>query len=104
MLTKNVPFEEVYDILALRIIFDVNDEKEEKIQKKVSDTEKTLGISLDELQRRAVIQAVRSGIFILTGGPGTGKTTTINAIIHYFEKEELHLKVLRNLFLLLLFS
>lgn len=69
----------------LNIIID--DEKEEKIQKKVSDSEKTLGISLDELQRRAVIQAVRSGILILTGGPGTGKTTTINAIIHYFEKE-----------------
>ncbi len=65
----------------------INNEKEEKIQNKVANTEKALNISLDELQRQAVIQAVKSGILVITGGPGTGKTTTINTIIHYFEKE-----------------
>ena len=34
---------------------------------------------------QAVIEAVNSGLLIITGGPGTGKTTTINTIIRYFE-------------------
>ncbi len=42
-------------------------------------------ILLDEMQKNAVKTAAKSGIFILTGGPGTGKTTTINSIIRYFE-------------------
>lgn len=44
-------------------------------------------MELDTLQRRAVTEAVQNGIFILSGGPGTGKTTTINMIIRYFEQE-----------------
>lgn len=44
-------------------------------------------IELDELQQTAVTEAVQNGIFILTGGPGTGKTTTINTIIRFFESE-----------------
>ena len=47
--------------------------------------EKNSDISLDEMQRKAVETAARHGIFILTGGPGTGKTTTINSMIRYFE-------------------
>ena len=46
---------------------------------------------LDELQRKAVLESVRNSILILTGGPGTGKTTTINTIIRYFEGEGLDL-------------
>lgn len=41
------------------------------------------------MQKTAVVEAVYSGLMILTGGPGTGKTTTINAMIHYFEAEGL---------------
>lgn len=44
-------------------------------------------IQLDELQYRAVLEAIQNGLFILSGGPGTGKTTTINTIIRYFERE-----------------
>ena len=44
-------------------------------------------IHLDELQEKAVFEAVNSGLLVITGGPGTGKTTTINAIIQYFENE-----------------
>ena len=44
------------------------------------------GIEYEELQRRAIISAVSRGLMILTGGPGTGKTTTLNAIISLFEK------------------
>ena len=47
------------------------------------------GMELDDLQREAVLGAVRNGVFLLTGGPGTGKTTTINAMIRYFESEGL---------------
>ena len=48
-------------------------------------------IELDERQKEAVSEAVKNGLMILTGGPGTGKTTTINAIIHYFEAEDLEI-------------
>ena len=47
--------------------------------------EKHSDISLDEMQKKAVETAARYGICILTGGPGTGKTTTINSMIRYFE-------------------
>ena len=46
-------------------------------------------IELDELQEQAVLEAVSNGLLIITGGPGTGKTTTINTIIHYFEQEDM---------------
>ena len=45
------------------------------------------GMELDEHQVTAVKEAVRNGLLVITGGPGTGKTTTINTIIKYFELE-----------------
>lgn len=62
-----------------------NQEKSEEIVKQIEKLEKEQNFSLDELQRNAVTEAVKHGIFILSGGPGTGKTTTINMIIRYFE-------------------
>lgn len=59
----------------------------ESATKKVEKLEETLGIELDALQRQAVVDGASNGVFILTGGPGTGKTTTINVMIHYFESE-----------------
>lgn len=47
----------------------------------------SLKMELDDLQFRAVMECIKNGLFILTGGPGTGKTTTINMIIRYFESE-----------------
>ena len=61
--------------------------EEKKIKGRISEIERELDIELDELQHMAVLEAARNGIFILSGGPGTGKTTTINAIIRYFERE-----------------
>ena len=61
-------------------------------RKLLSDIEKLaggLGIELEELQLKAVLECIQNGIMILTGGPGTGKTTTINTIIHYFAAEGL---------------
>ncbi len=58
-----------------------------EIEHRLLAVEKQFQIVLDEMQRTAVIEAARNGILILTGGPGTGKTTTINAIIRFFEAE-----------------
>lgn len=44
------------------------------------------GISYETLQRQAITTAISRGLMVLTGGPGTGKTTTLNAIISIFEK------------------
>lgn len=59
------------------------------VRKRLQLIEQDTELSLDEMQRQAVIESVKHGILILTGGPGTGKTTTINAMIHYFESQGL---------------
>lgn len=61
--------------------------QEDALLKKIRALEKELDIDLDELQRKAVLESIRNGLLILSGGPGTGKTTTINTIIRYFEQE-----------------
>ncbi len=48
-----------------------------------------LSMDLDELQMQAVLSSIQNGVFILSGGPGTGKTTTINMMLRYFEAEGL---------------
>ncbi len=60
---------------------------DDRIRERIEGVTKDLDIELDELQSLAVTEAVKNGVFILTGGPGTGKTTTINAIIRFFERE-----------------
>ena len=60
-----------------------------EIEERVRRIEKQTGMKLDEHQMTAVKEAVRNGLLIITGGPGTGKTTTINTIIKYFEMEGL---------------
>ena len=57
------------------------------IEKRLSEIEKGEELSLDEMQHRAVLESVKHGLLILTGGPGTGKTTTINTMIQFFERE-----------------
>ena len=64
-------------------------DKEEHIRTKIEKITDSIHIELDELQYRAVVGAIQNGLFILSGGPGTGKTTTINTIIRYFEREGL---------------
>lgn len=68
----------------LDVSYDVSDAE---IEKRVKRIEKQTNIELDEQQLCAVKEAVRNGLLIITGGPGTGKTTTINTIIRYFEME-----------------
>ncbi len=66
----------------LDISYDVPDIE---IEAQIRKIEKQTNMQLDEHQVEAVKEAVRNGLFIITGGPGTGKTTTINTIIRYFE-------------------
>ena len=68
----------------LDIDCEMPEEMMEKRLKKVEEREK---IKLDIMQHRAVIEAIKHGLLILTGGPGTGKTTTINTMIQFFESE-----------------
>lgn len=63
------------------------------VQRRISQIEKETGTILDEMQKKAVTEAASHGLFILTGGPGTGKTTTINAIIRFFEGEGVELRL-----------
>lgn len=62
-------------------------DRRSRIEERLCGIEKESEIRLDSLQRKAVIEAVLNGIFILSGGPGTGKTTTINTMIKFFEQE-----------------
>lgn len=70
----------------LDIEYDVTDAE---IETRIKKIEKKTKMPLDEQQALAVKEAVRNGLFVITGGPGTGKTTTINSIIQYFEMEGL---------------
>lgn len=68
----------------LNASFDVQDIE---IEERLRQIEKQTKMDLDEHQVEAVKEAVRNGLLVITGGPGTGKTTTINTIIRYFELE-----------------
>lgn len=60
---------------------------DKKIMEKLGKLEDHEGVILDEMQEKAVIEAIKRGLLIITGGPGTGKTTTIKMVIKYFELE-----------------
>ena len=62
------------------------DNNRKNVEMQLDMLEQEQNIVLDQLQRDAVHGAAENGVFILSGGPGTGKTTTINAIIRYFER------------------
>ena len=66
---------------------------EEELEKRIKEIEKETKQVLDERQMQAVKEAVGHGLFLLTGGPGTGKTTTINTIIRYFRKDGLKIRL-----------
>jgi exodeoxyribonuclease V alpha subunit len=90
--TRNVYISSLYymELNTARMLCDLNckfNVEEKLINDRIQGVTKDLDIELDELQRTAVTEAVKNGVFILTGGPGTGKTTTINAIIRFFERE-----------------
>lgn len=80
------------ELNVARMLHDLNEQYDVSIDEiidRVKRIEKTENIELDEMQRDAVVEAVRNGVLVITGGPGTGKTTTINTIIKFFEAEGL---------------
>lgn len=82
------------ELNTARMLHDLNGTSsvpEEEVQRRISRIEKEEEILLDEAQRQAVLEAVRNGLLIVTGGPGTGKTTTITTMIRYFESEEMEI-------------
>lgn len=82
------------EMSTARMLCDLNitgEIDDQVILKKIAAIEKQTEMYLDEMQKRAVIEAVRCGLLIITGGPGTGKTTTINTLISYFESEGLQI-------------
>ena len=64
-------------------------EDEERVERRISQIQKETGT----VQEKAVKEAAGHGLLVLTGGPGTGKTTTINAIIRFFESEGAELRL-----------
>ena len=60
---------------------DPNKHEIKTIQEHIATVEKELGIQYDAIQKKAICDAIQNKVFILTGGPGTGKTTVINGII-----------------------
>ncbi|MFC2283378.1 MAG: ATPase, T2SS/T4P/T4SS family, partial [Lachnoanaerobaculum saburreum] len=78
------------ELAVAKMLVDINIKAKydsNKVEEKILNIEEKEGIVLDDLQRQAVIESISSGLIIITGGPGTGKTTTINTIIKYFESE-----------------
>ena len=80
------------ELNTAKMLHDLNvqyDISEVEVGEKLFRIEKDTDLQLDDMQRAAVVAAVRNGVTVLTGVPGTVKTTTINAMIHYFENEGL---------------
>ncbi len=75
------------ELLCAKKLFDLDiacETDQGMIEGKIRNLEKKEGIILDDIQRTAVVKAVMNGVTIITGGPGTGKTTIINMILKYF--------------------
>ncbi len=85
------------ELSCARMLHDLNVRAEEgaslsegeKVKKVLRSLEEEQSLTLDGLQRQALLQSVKSGLMLLVGGPGTGKTTTINIIIRYFVQQGL---------------
>ena len=82
------------ELNTAKMLHDLNvtaDIADDTVRKKLADIEAETHTTLEELQKEAVMQAVNHGLLVITGGPGTGKTTTINTLIHYFISEGLEI-------------
>ena len=91
--TRVYPSQYFYmEMNVARILHDLNikyDVPDISVEKCLLEIEKQSKLELGDMQKKAVKEAVNNGVLILTGGPGTGKTTTINAMIRFFESEDM---------------
>ena len=79
------------ELNCAKMLMDLNlisEYTETQFEHRIIPLQREMDMELDALQKQAVYEAAKHGVLIITGGPGTGKTTTINAIIHFFEQEE----------------
>ena len=75
------------ELNTAKMLHDLNvsdDIAEDAIENRLRQIEEDAEFSIGRTSATAVKEAVRNGVLVLTGGPGTGKTTTINAMIHFF--------------------
>lgn len=82
------------ELNAAKMLHDLNidcEMPEDMMERRLKKVEETEQIELDVMQHRAVIESIKHGLLVLTGGPGTGKTTTINTMIRFFESEGMSL-------------
>ncbi|MCD8326711.1 MAG: ATP-dependent RecD-like DNA helicase [Lachnospiraceae bacterium] len=82
------------ELNCARMLHDLNEavemtdtSAEAVLEKEIDAIAAEVSIELDEMQKRAVLTSIKNGLFILSGGPGTGKTTTVNMILKYFERQ-----------------
>ena len=77
---------ESYASQKLKIMLEFPPESITGVENALDSFEKRKNIKYADLQRKAIIEALSGGILLLTGGPGTGKTTAINAIIELYRQ------------------
>ncbi|KAF5071725.1 ATP-dependent RecD-like DNA helicase [anaerobic digester metagenome] len=73
-------------VARLRVLLSVDADQGRQVDKVITEIETAQGITYADQQRQAVALAARTGVLILTGGPGTGKTTTVRGIVALFQR------------------
>ena len=77
---------ETYIADKLCFLNDITKAKPAKLKEKIKELEEKNGISYDKIQKTAITKAITNNVTIITGGPGTGKTTIIKAIVYLFRE------------------
>lgn len=85
LFTPNMHRAEVYTAGRLMMMLQYPPQAITNIEKEIENIESERGIEYAALQKKAIVDALARGLLVLTGGPGTGKTTTLNAIIKILE-------------------
>lgn len=81
------------ELNTAKMLHDLNincDMPEEMMERRLCKVERAEEIKLDPKQHTAVIESIKHGLLVLTGGPGTGKTTTINTMIRFLRAKDEH--------------
>lgn len=77
----------ISDRIKFLNMIDNKDIKDTHINRYIDEAESSRGISFDKLQKEAIINSIKNNFFIITGGPGTGKTTIIRTIVDIYKNE-----------------